>query len=251
MDLHESRQGAALLERQTPLTSKCNSKPTVGIGIVAPATVAGFQQGYTYLTCNPTRASPHNPVREKDSAGWDQAVSMKTFTTETLAVPQLGHYLYTSEQCLATLRQLPFMYTGRGVAYSRDDTCATPGPLPLSSRQARLIEPQAQTPESNTIQLPWVTWLSKSAASTTNTALTPSTSSRYKKRVHEHMPQPRRQEGSGTCATRGRLMPRSVDAYPACHTDACWFACSKERGARTEDKRMILRLARALSGTQK
>ena len=35
------------------------------------------------------------------------------------------------------------------------------------------------------------------------------------------MPQPRRQGGSGTCATRERLMPRSIGAYPACNTDTC------------------------------
>lgn len=102
----------------------------VETGTVARATAARFQQGDTNLAGNPTKASPRNPVREKDSAGWDQAVSTKKYTTETLAVLQRGHYLNTSEQCLATLRQLPFMYTGRGVAHSRDDMCATPGPLP-------------------------------------------------------------------------------------------------------------------------
>ena len=88
----------------------------VETGTVARATAARFQQGDTNLAGNPTKASPRNPVHEKDSAGWDQAVSTKKYTTETLAVLQRGHYLNTSEQCLATLRQLPFMYTGRGVA---------------------------------------------------------------------------------------------------------------------------------------
>ena len=57
----------------------------VETGTVARATAARFQQGDTNLAGNPTKASPRNPVREKDSAGWDQAVSPKKHTTETLA----------------------------------------------------------------------------------------------------------------------------------------------------------------------